>query len=180
MCPLPLDLWRSPKTSRDIWKCLISVDPVWSPAIPTSLLVTSLFITKFRSKVLPWGFALGCCEAPWHTVMASAFPSLLPFGVLSSAHLSWLWFFLPLNLSDQILKIIVLDSSSWIVNGCCWAVKDGRILGLWGEKFNLGPVMRLDSSKFLCDKVLLKYERDRESFWHRHPKGPERAPPSLV
>ena len=26
-----------------------------------------------------------------------------------------------------------------------------------GEEFNLGPVMRLDRSELLCDKVLLKY-----------------------
>ena len=33
-----------------------------------------------------------------------------------------------------------------------------------GEEFNLGPVMRLDRSELLCNKVLLKYRRDRESF----------------
>ena len=33
-----------------------------------------------------------------------------------------------------------------------------------GEEFNLGPVMRLDCSEFLCNKVLLKYKRDREGF----------------
>ena len=32
------------------------------------------------------------------------------------------------------------------------------------KKFNLGPVMRLDHSELLCNKVLLKYSRDRESF----------------
>ena len=39
-----------------------------------------------------------------------------------------------------------------------------------GKEFNLGPEMRLDSSELLCNKVLLKYKRDRESFWHRHQK----------
>ena len=29
---------------------------------------------------------------------------------------------------------------------------------------------------FLCNKVLLKYKGDRESFWHRHQKGAERVP----
>ena len=48
------------------------------------------------------------------------------------------------------------------------------------EEFNLGPVMRLDHSKLLCNKVLLKYERDRQSFWDRYQKGAERVPPSLV
>ena len=33
-----------------------------------------------------------------------------------------------------------------------------------GEEFNPGPEMRLDHSELLCNKVLLKYEGDRESF----------------
>ena len=33
-----------------------------------------------------------------------------------------------------------------------------------GEEFDPGPVMRLDCSELLCNKVLLKYKRDRESF----------------
>ena len=33
-----------------------------------------------------------------------------------------------------------------------------------GEEFNPGPEMRLDRSELLCNKVLLKYKRDRESF----------------
>ena len=32
------------------------------------------------------------------------------------------------------------------------------------EEFNPGPVMRLDRSELLCNKVLLKYKSDRESF----------------
>ena len=32
------------------------------------------------------------------------------------------------------------------------------------EEFNPGPVTRLDLSELLCDKDLLKYERDRDSF----------------
>ena len=36
------------------------------------------------------------------------------------------------------------------------------------EEFNLGPETRLDGSELLCNKVLLKYKGDRESFWHRH------------
>ena len=45
-----------------------------------------------------------------------------------------------------------------------------------GEEFNPGPDTRLDRSELLCNKVLLKYKRDRESFWHRHQKGTERVP----
>ena len=32
------------------------------------------------------------------------------------------------------------------------------------EEFNPGPEMRLDHSELLCNKVLLKYKGDRESF----------------
>ena len=32
-----------------------------------------------------------------------------------------------------------------------------------GEEFNLGPVARLDRSELLCNKVLLKNNKDRES-----------------
>ena len=42
-----------------------------------------------------------------------------------------------------------------------------------GEEFNPGPATRLDRSELLCNKVLLKYKEDRESFWHRHQKGAE-------
>ena len=40
---------------------------------------------------------------------------------------------------------------------------DAGILGPRGEEFNLGPETRLDHSELLCNKVLLKYKRDRES-----------------
>ena len=33
-----------------------------------------------------------------------------------------------------------------------------------GEEFNPAPEMRLDHSELLCNKVLLKYKGDRESF----------------
>ena len=33
-----------------------------------------------------------------------------------------------------------------------------------GGEFNPGPEMRLDHSELLCNKVLLKYKGDRESF----------------
>ena len=43
-----------------------------------------------------------------------------------------------------------------------------------GGEVNLEPETRLNRSELLCNKVLLKYRRDRESFWHRHQKGAER------
>ena len=33
-----------------------------------------------------------------------------------------------------------------------------------GEEFNPGPQTRLDRSELLCNRVLLKYKGDRESF----------------
>ena len=33
-----------------------------------------------------------------------------------------------------------------------------------GDEFNPGPEKRLDLSELVCNKVLLKYKRDRESF----------------
>ena len=33
-----------------------------------------------------------------------------------------------------------------------------------GDEFNPGPKTRLDRSEVLCNKVLLKYKGDRESF----------------
>ena len=36
------------------------------------------------------------------------------------------------------------------------------------------------TQELLHTRVLLKYERDRESFWHRHKKGARELPPLLV
>jgi hypothetical protein len=33
-----------------------------------------------------------------------------------------------------------------------------------GEEFNQEPVTRLDHLELLCNKILLKHKRDRESF----------------
>ena len=49
-----------------------------------------------------------------------------------------------------------------------------------GEEFNLGPETRLEHSELLCNKVLLNYKGDRESFWHRLQKGAERVLPALL
>ena len=42
--------------------------------------------------------------------------------------------------------------------------KTPGFLASGGEEFNPGPETRLDHSELLCDKVLLKRKRDRESF----------------
>ena len=62
------------------------------------------------------------------------------------------------------------------LKGCCWTNKRCQFLVSRGEEFNLGPETRLDRSELLCNKVLLKYKGDIESFWHRHQKGAERIP----
>ena len=43
-------------------------------------------------------------------------------------------------------------------------VKTPGFLAPGGEEFNPGPETRLDRSELLCNKVLLKYKGDRESF----------------
>ena len=73
------------------------------------------------------------------------------------------------------LSLVSLTIKSWKVVAEPW--KMPGFLASRGEDFNLGPVMRLDHAELLCDKVLLKYKRDRESFWHRHQKGAERVFP---
>ena len=55
-----------------------------------------------------------------------------------------------------------------------------RFLASRGEEFNPWPVLRLYHSGLLCNKVLLKYKRDRGSFWHRHQKGGRKSAPLLV
>ena len=52
-----------------------------------------------------------------------------------------------------------------VLKGCCY--KPCAMLGFVAcreEEFDPGPEMRLDHLKLLCNKVLLKYKRDSESF----------------
>ena len=61
-----------------------------------------------------------------------------------------------------------------LLKGCCYKLwMMPGILASRGEEFDLGPLIRLDHSELLCNKALLKYKWDRESFWHRHQKGTE-------
>ena len=62
------------------------------------------------------------------------------------------------------------------LKGCCWTTKRHRDSWPPEEKNNPGPETRLDRSELLCNKALLRYKGDRESFWHRHQKGAERVP----
>jgi len=69
----------------------------------------------------------------------------------------------PLLLPDKMLLLNHAKTLGFLASG--------------GEEFNPGPETRLDHSELLCNKVLLKYQGDRESFWHRHQKGAEEYPP---
>ena len=64
------------------------------------------------------------------------------------------------NSQDQINKEEVSNLERLLLNH----VKTPGFLAPGGEEFNLGPETRLDRSELLCNKVLLKYKEDRESF----------------
>ena len=83
------------------------------------------------------------------------------------------------------LAALGLPYCTGIFSSCRWKVvaeewKTPGFLASGGEKLNPGPETRLDRSELLCDKVLLKYKRHRESFRQRHQKGAERVPPASL
>ena len=55
--------------------------------------------------------------------------------------------------------------------------KDARILGLRRRRIQSGARDKAWSLRALCNKVLLRYKGNRESFWYRHQKGVERVLP---
>ena len=63
------------------------------------------------------------------------------------------------------------------VKGCCWTKRHQDSWPLEEKNSIQGQRRGLIHSELLCNKVLLKYKRDRESFWHSHKKGAERVPP---
>ena len=72
------------------------------------------------------------------------------------------------------LRKLVVDREAWraAVHGFAKSserlllnhAKTPGFLAPGGEEFNPGPETRLDCSELLCNKVLLKYKGDRESF----------------
>ena len=56
--------------------------------------------------------------------------------------------------------MIMLEGERLLLNHA----KTLGFLASGGKEFNPGPETRLDHSERLCDKVLLKYKGDRESF----------------
>ena len=51
-----------------------------------------------------------------------------------------------------------------LLKGCYGAMKNAGILGLRRKEIQSRARTRLDHLELLCNKVLLKYKRDRESF----------------
>ena len=99
------------------------------------------------------------------SIGASAAVSVLPMNIQDWFPLGWTgdqpWDFFERNDAERLLLNHV-NTPGFLAPG--------------GEEFNPGPETRLDRSELLCNKVLLKYKGDRESFWHRHQKGAERVP----
>ena len=63
------------------------------------------------------------------------------------------------EVEDKTVEINEAESERLLLND-----KTLGFLASRGDEFNPGPEMRLDRSELLCDKVLLKYKGDRESF----------------
>ena len=55
-------------------------------------------------------------------------------------------------------------SHSYVTESLLLNDKTPGFLASGGGKLNPGPETRLDRSELLCNKVLLKYKGDRESF----------------
>ena len=136
--------------------------------------------TRLKQLGMPWRMSPSYSSLPWWqkvSPLSSGFSNqlycplhewlglcVLPLTGRSLCSLTqmWLWRFI----ITYIWKVV---TEPWKMLG---------FLACRGEEFYPGPVTRIDHSELLCDKVLLKYKRNRESFWHRHQKGEERVPPS--
>ena len=85
-------------------------------------------------------------------------PGVLWLGLSVWSLITWLWW------PAKLWKVVAEK-------------KMPGFLASGGEECNPGPETRLDHLELLCNKVLLKYKGDRESFWHRYQKETERVPP---
>ena len=66
-----------------------------------------------------------------------------------------------------------------LVKGCRYEWMTLGLLASGRKEFISGPVTRLHWSELLCNKVLFKYKRDRESFWLTS-EWDRKSPPLLV
>ena len=124
---------------------------LWGPRIPESLRDSTTTFQWLSCWVLVNSLDPTDCSPPGFSV----------HGIFQARVLEW--------------DAITFSNLGSLLKGCCWPTSG--FLASGGEEFNLGPETRLDCSELLCNKVLLKYKGDRESFWHRHQKGAERVPP---
>ena len=140
-------------------------------AIPIYVSTNSLWRFSFFSHILPTLVIWFCSVAKSCLTLGDPMDcSTLGFLVLhyllefAQTHVHWV--------GDDIQI-----SSCWTVVAELW--KSPGFLGSRREEFSLGPVT-FEHSVLLCNKVLLKYKRDRENFWHRHEKGAKRVPPASL
>ena len=93
-------------------------------------------------------------------VMSLLFNTLFITFLPGSKCLLILWF--------QLLSVVILEpkkiKSVMVIKDCLNHTKTPGFLASRGEEFNPGPETRLDHSELLCNKVLVKYKGDRESF----------------
>ena len=154
-------------------------------------------LSCFWLFVTPWTTA---CQASLSITNSRSLPKLMSIeSVMPSNHLTLCHILLLLllllpsifprirvfsNESAHGQSVGVSASTSVLLKGCCWIMMPGflapRFLAPGGEEFNPGPETRLNHSELLCNKVLLKYKGDRESFWHMNQNGAERVPLSLI
>ena len=67
--------------------------------------------------------------------------------------------YIPTNSAQEFLFLHILASERLLLNG-----KMPGFFASRGDEFNLGPETRLGLSELLCNKVLLNYKGDGESF----------------
>ena len=150
----------------DLWmltlSCIPGIHPIWFGCILFSCTGCDLVIPLLRFLHL----------FSWKTLVSNSYHVFFLFLI----NLFFNWRIIALQ-----NFVTFWQTSTWISHRyerlLLNHAKTPGFLALRGEEFNLGPVTRLDHSELLCNKVLLKYKRDRERFWHRHQKGAERVPP---
>ena len=68
----------------------------------------------------------------------------------------------------RLLSVVILEPKKikfvMVIKDCLNHTNTPGFLASRGEEFNPGPETRLDHSEILCNKVLVKYKGDRESF----------------